>query len=105
MTVKRMKPDDRRASIITAGLSVAVQRGYTNLTRQEVAAKAGVTEALITHYFGTLTQLRRAVMRAAIAQQKLHVILEGLVCGDPTAAKAPESVKDLARATVGEVGR
>ena len=85
---KRLKPDDRRAQIIAAALDEAEQVGYRCMLRKSIAKRAGCTEALVSHYFGTRKQLTRAVMRAAIAQGRSRIIMQGRLINDPQAMKA-----------------
>jgi AcrR family transcriptional regulator len=90
---KRVSPKLRTKAIIRAALEVAKEHGYAKITREDVADNAGVSLGLITHYFGTMPQLRRAVMRAAVSQEILEVIAQGLANGDDHAKKAPQDLK------------
>lgn len=96
MSKKRLPPGERREAILNAALDVAEINGYMSITRQAVADQAGVTLGLITHYFSTMNQLKRAVMRAAIAQERLVVIAQGLAIGDDHAIKAPLELRHKA---------
>jgi AcrR family transcriptional regulator len=93
---KRLEADDRRDQILTAALREAEQCGYMRITRQQVAEAAGCANGLVSVYFGTMTQLRRAVIRAAINRRNLKVVLQGIVADDPHAIKAPQELKQAA---------
>lgn len=93
---KRMKPADRRAQILDAALAVAREGSYVTMSRGEVAQGAAVSEGLLAHYFGTMPQLRRAVMCHAVATGDAAVIAQGLVARDPHAKKAPQELKEKA---------
>lgn len=86
-------PALRRAQILQAAMTVAAKVGYGHATRDAIAAEAGVTAGLVTHYFETMTQLKRAVMRAAIQFEVLEIIAQGLANGDANARKAPAELK------------
>ena len=98
--MQRMKPKDRKEHILHAALSVARKKGFQRMTREAIAGKAGVTPALITKYYATMTQMRRAVMRAAVRQEILSVIAYGLVIGDKHALKASGELKQRAMDSV-----
>lgn len=99
--MSRLKPDDRKVQILRAALIVASEEGgYSGLSRQAVAAKAGCAESLVSRYFGTMVEFKRTVMRAAIQHEILPVIAQGLGMGDKHAQKADPELKRKALATL-----
>ena len=98
--MKRETPEDRREQIIAAALRMAVNYGYQRVTRADIAGAAKCSEALVSHYFNTMTQMRRAIMREAIRRQVLGIVAQGLAMGDPQAQKAPECLRSAALATL-----
>lgn len=74
--------------------------GWGQLTRDAVARNAACSDALVSSYFGTMVNFRRAVMRHAIKGENLAVIAQGLAAGDKTARKAPEPLKAKAIKTL-----
>ena len=95
---KRLKPDIRRGLILQAALDLAEKGNYTDITREEIAKQADVSVGLVTRYFGTMPQLKRDVMRAAIRSQLLPIVAHGLAIQDPHALKAPPELKQRAAA-------
>ncbi len=71
-------------------MELAVQWGYTGLTRDTVARRAGVAKGLVNYYFGNMDGLRRVIMCTAVEQECLPVIAQGLACNDPVAKAAPQ---------------
>lgn len=90
----------RKNDILKAALAVAERTHYAQMTRQEVADEAGVTGPLVQHYFGTMGQLRKDVMRHAVLNRVLPVIVQGLVAKDKQALKASQELKAAALAGV-----
>lgn len=84
---------DRRAQILTAGLPVAEKKGYTRVTRDDLAEAAGVPPSLVSYHLGTMADVRRHLMREAIRAECLPVIAQGLAMGDARAKKAPEDLR------------
>ncbi len=84
---------DRKTQIINAAVSEAKAHGYRKLTRAGVAARIGISEALVSHHTGTMVSLKRDVMRAAIRDGILSIIAEGLADKDKQARKAPEELR------------
>lgn len=56
-----MPGEKRRAKLIEAGLACMARGGITEFTVDRICAEAGVSRGLITHYFGTMSALLRAV--------------------------------------------
>lgn len=91
-----MQPEQRRALILSAALSLAQVRGFQNVRQTDVAALAGTSRALVIHYFGTMDQLKTEVMREAVAREDRGVLLQGLVANHPEALAAPVELKRAA---------
>ena len=92
----RANPALRRDSILKAALAVASLLGVDNMTRAAIAEEAGVSTGLVTRSLGTMQQLRRDVMRAAVKLEVLPVIAQGLASGNKHACKAPEALRQKA---------
>jgi AcrR family transcriptional regulator len=94
--MSRLKPVDRHASILDAALRMARLHGYQNITRVDIAVAAECSEALVSSYLGTMVQVRRAVVRAAIKQKDLAVLAQALAAKDTHAQKAHENLRRAA---------
>lgn len=89
-----MKKDERKESILIAALQLAADSGgWSTLTRDTVAKAANCSDGLVTHYFGTMQQLRRTVMRAAIKRKNLSIVAQGIIAGDTNARKVCDQLK------------
>lgn len=62
----RLDPEERRQQILRCARTLFTERGYEGVSIADVAATAGVTSALIHHYFGSKRQLYLAVVRAIV---------------------------------------
>ena len=93
---RRLNPDDRKNEILQAALNVAEAVGCKQLTRIQVARKARCAESLVSSYFGTMTQFKRAIMRAAIKTERLKIIAYGIVEKDKHALKASPDLRQRA---------
>lgn len=49
---RRLAPESRRKAILGAAIELFGSRGYANVSTTDIARKAGVTPALVHHYFG-----------------------------------------------------
>lgn len=92
----RMQPLDRKKEIMAAAMSLARRQGYLNVKRADIADTAGVAASLISKYFSTMTQMRRAIMRQAVADNDHIIVMQGLACGDSQAKKATQECKAAA---------
>lgn len=84
----RTTPDVRRDVIMRAAVATAEMIGYDKMTRDEIAEMAGCSPSLVSRYLGTMVQLRRDVMRYAVAREHLRIIAQGLIAKDKHALKA-----------------
>lgn len=93
---RRANPEHRKQQILNAALTVAKNSGLNKTTKQSIAEAAGISVSLVGHYFKTVPQLKRAIMRAAISQGIIEIVAEGLTSKDPHARKAPKELKTRA---------
>ncbi len=100
MTAKRKLAKDRREEVITTAVQLSIMHGYTRVTRGMIAAAVCLTPQAIQHHIGTMENLRRDVMRRAIADKCLAVLAQGMANRDKHALKAPDELKALARAAL-----
>ena len=97
---ERLTREARKEQLMSAALTQAVKLGYQRVTLCAVAEAAGVATSLVTYYFNTMTQLRRAIMRTAVKREILEIIAQGLANGDANASAAPEAIKRRALNTL-----
>jgi len=94
----RANPQLRRDHILNVAVGMAKTAGYNKITRDKIAEGAGVSMGLVTRYFGTMSQLKTAIMRRAVKQGILEIIAQGLANGDDHAKNAPIELKTEAAA-------
>lgn len=106
-TRPRLIPRDRRASILDAAVTLAAHTGYNRVTREAIATAAGCSPALVSHTFGTIQALRRAIMGEAIRLARAHgepaalaIIAQGLAVGDNRATHLPGDIRQRAAASL-----
>lgn len=99
---KRMSPAARKDDILAAAIKLAEGgQNYQRLTRDHIASAAGVAPALVSAYFGTMPNLRRDIMRAAVRDGSLRIIAQGLAAGDTQAKKAAPAIRAKAAELLG----
>jgi AcrR family transcriptional regulator len=64
----------RKEIIFAKALELATLHGVNTLTRDELAAQAGVASGLINYYFGPMPQLRQAIVAAAIKERNMALL-------------------------------
>jgi AcrR family transcriptional regulator len=67
---RRLSPDDRRAELLALGAEVFGQRPYDEVRIDEIAERAGVSRALMYHYFPD----KRAFFAAVVKDQADRLI-------------------------------
>lgn len=98
--ITRLDPKVRKEQILEAAVQRALVLGITGLRRDDVAIAACVADALVSKYFNTMTQLRRAVMRHAVHNKILPIVAQGIALRDPEALKASPELQAQALATL-----
>ena len=92
----RLNPKDRKEFILDAAIDLSKIIGYKNISRDGIAGHANVSMGLINKYFGTIENLRDAVMESSIKKEIIEIIAQGLGVKDPQAQNAPQYLKDKA---------
>jgi len=92
----RLRPALRRELILEAAVTLAATGHYQKITRREIGDKAEVAPTLVTHYFGSMPRLRRAVMIHAVQNECLKVIAQGLASRDLHALQASPGLQTAA---------
>ena len=64
----RLSPTARREQLLSVARDLLRSRPASEVTVDAVAAAAGVSAALVFHYFGTQVEFRRAVIEVAVAE-------------------------------------
>jgi len=74
VTGARRSADDRRAQLVAIGLELLPTTPVQELTIDEVARRAGISRSLLFHYFATKREYYTAVIDAAAALLREHVV-------------------------------
>ena len=62
---RRLSPEARREQLIAVGLELLKTSPFDQVTTEQIAERAGISNALVFHYFPTRRELQAAVLRAA----------------------------------------
>ncbi len=79
---KRRSPAEARRTILSAAQKLLAQHGPDAIGLKEIAREAGVSHALISHYFGTYESLVDAAMADHLTSQRLDGI-QRIMRGEP----------------------
>ena len=93
-----MTPDRiRKTEILNAAVSLAEEFGLGEVSREKIAALAECSTGLVNLYFGTMLNLRRAIVGEAVRTKNLNIIAMALVAPDEKtrglARRAPEDLR------------
>ena len=79
----RLSAKHRREVILKAGIEVArVPGGWSALTRERIALRAGCSDGLVSRALGSMTDVRRAIMREAVRSEILEIVIQSLAACD-----------------------
>jgi AcrR family transcriptional regulator len=100
----RLSPEERRAQIADAARDLALEEGLIGLTQRSIAARAGVTGALVAHYAQSMDHLVADVFARIVGAELAEIRAEH---GADTSAEGFEalvlSLLDGGRAAVTRV--
>ena len=65
----RLPPEVRKAQIIEQGVLLANEIGFKEITRNEIAARTGVSFGLVNRYFKSFNKLKTAIRKQMKEQQ------------------------------------
>ena len=74
---RRMPAPERREAILAAALEVFGERGFHEASLEDVAARGGISKALIYEHFQSKRDLERALLEAHV-DELLHRVLEAI---------------------------
>lgn len=83
----------RKKILLCTAIGLSIKLGYQNITRDQIAESAGVSNALINRYFGTMDKLKKQVVRTAIKQEVMEILEQALGMRDSQIAKIPDTLK------------
>lgn len=92
----RMTPKERKEQLLEAGLKVAEKSHYMFIQSQDIADLCGVSYGTLFRYFPKMARYRKALLRRAIKEQNLAVIVQGMIVNDPLVRKVPDEIKGAA---------
>lgn len=84
--------------VLEAAVELAKGVGYQWITRDQVAEAAGVASGSVNGAYGSMVELKRAVLRHAVEHEIVEIVAQGLADGHVIAREAPAALKERAAA-------
>lgn len=84
----RLTPEQRESQILDAAIKIALKKGLYNFSIANVSsAILNSSKQTVKHYFGNITKLRTAVIKAAIERGKGHesIVAQAITMRDDAA--------------------
>ncbi len=109
------RAENRNRTVLEAAVALSVDQGWPRLTRDGVAARAGVAAGSVNNAYGTIDGLRDAVMAHAVQEADVALALQaepetyaglvgivaaGIAAGHPAVKTATQALRDAAVATL-----
>lgn len=79
----RASPEMRKNNILDCAIDCARTLGYNAITRADIAKRANVSSALISHYLGPIECVRKVVLEESITRGIPEIVAQGLALNDP----------------------
>jgi len=95
-----MNPAMYRSRSLEAALAIAIERGWSAVTRDGVAARCELSTGMISKLWGSAEKLRDMVMVLAVKREILPLIAQGLAVRHPATRDATDELKRAALASL-----
>jgi AcrR family transcriptional regulator len=76
MTGRRLEPQQRREQLLDVGAAMFAEKGYEDVLIEDIAARAGVSRALLYHYFPSKRDLYVTIFKRASNRLLAHANLD-----------------------------
>lgn len=90
MKRERLTQKQRKKQILETALSIAEEKGYQSITRQEIADRIGMSYSLVSFYFNTARIMRDAVLTEAIRTENLRIVAQASLTKDTSWEISPK---------------
>jgi AcrR family transcriptional regulator len=74
-------------TILNAGIELAKTRGYRGVYKRHLAEVLGCGMGTINYHWGTMNELRAAIVRRAIAIGNRQIVTQAVALGDPVISR------------------
>ena len=81
MKQTRLKPEERKAAAVLAGIELAEQGGLSAVSLSAAAKSLGVSGAALTYHFKTAECFLAEVIEGAVRCNRLRVVAQAVVRG------------------------
>jgi AcrR family transcriptional regulator len=86
----------KNPEVLQVALELAEKYGYMNITRDQIAENAGVATGTVSLHLGTMSQLRRTLVRHALKEGRHRIVAQAIVAGDPRINRLSEQERRTA---------
>lgn len=90
----------RNSAILEAAIELAKTEGYDWITRDAVARAAGVSTGSVHNAYGNFVELKREVIRQAVARGIVPIVAKALADQHPLAQSASPALRQQVAASI-----
>jgi len=90
MSREKLTQEQRKKQILETAIRIAEEKGYQNITRQEIAQSIGIAPSYVNFYFNTARVMRDAVLTEAIRIENLRIVAQASLTKDTSWEISPE---------------
>jgi len=91
---ERKEPSERKQELLEVAIQLAKEEGYSHITRNEIARRAGVAYGLVTSYFKSIENLKRLVIKEAIRLEIVQIVAQALARKEPLTRRLDPSLRE-----------
>lgn len=78
-----MSKQSTKSILLDTAMEIANEVGYRAVTRDEIAKRAKVAQGTVNNHLGTISQIRKLIVRRAVKEGITKIIAEACVYTEP----------------------
>ncbi len=96
-----MKPNEKTPRIIlAAAVKLANDVGLLQFSRADIASAAGVGQSTVSYYFGSMPEVRVAIVKHAVQHEMLKILADARSSRAPLGVMMPAKLKEKVAAYI-----
>jgi len=98
--ITKTKTDSSKAAILGAAVTIARRNGLFKFSRIDVAEEAEVGESTVSYHFGTMKDLRTAIVQYAVKNEILSILADARASRESVGVPMSEELRNKVAAHI-----
>ncbi len=86
----------KKIDLLEVAIKLAEAEGYSNVKRDEIARVAGVAMGTVNYHLGTMSKIKKSIVKHAIKTENLTIMAQAIIAKDPMSSKISDDLRSQA---------